>query len=206
MKLYGFPLSGNTHKIRLLLSALHLPCEEITVDLTKGAHKLPSFLAINPRGQVPVLEDGGVVLHDAQAILVYLARRYDGSNTWLPERPEETGKVMQWLSFAANEIQNGPQLARVHELLGIPVPIDFVHATARVALELLDRHLATRDWLESNRPTLADIACYPCIALAPEGQLDLTPYTAVVRWIRRLQGLPFHVGMPGIMPAGRQGS
>jgi glutathione S-transferase len=206
MKLYGFSLSGNTHKVRLLLSALRLPCEEISVDLPGGAHKRPAFLAVNPRGQVPALEDGALVLYDAQAILVYLARRYDASDTWLPSRPEELGQVMQWLSFAANEIHNGPHQARLHALLGAPVPIDFVHATARSALEVLDGQLATRDWLASNRPTVADLACFPCVALAPDGKVDLGPHAAVRRWIGRVQGLPFYVGMPGLTPSPGQGS
>jgi glutathione S-transferase len=200
MKLYGFPLSGNTHKVRLLLSALRLPYEEITVDLTTAAHKQPTFLAVNPRGQVPALDDDGTRLHDAQAILLYLARRYDSSESWAPTRPAELGQVMQWLSFAANEVHNGPHHARLHVLMGAPVPLDFAHAVARGALEVLEQRLRDRDWLELDRPTIADLACFPGVALAPEGRVDLRPYPAIGRWIRRIQGLPFYLSMPGLPP------
>jgi glutathione S-transferase len=201
VKLYGFPLSGNTHKVRLLLSALKLPYQEITVDVTTGAHRQPGFLAINPRGQIPALDDAGTVLYDAQAILVYLARRYDTSEDWLPSRPDEVARVVQWLSFAANEVHNGPHHARLHAILGAPVPVDFAHAVAKGALDVLQGHLVKRDWLELNRPTVADLACYPCVALAPEGKVDLRPYDAVAQWIRRVQELPSYVGMPGLTPS-----
>jgi glutathione S-transferase len=197
MKLYGFPLSGNTHKVRLLLSALQLPYEEVTVDLTKAAHRQAGFLAINPRGQVPVLDDDGTMLYDSHAILVYLARQYDKAGTWLPSQPDALGRVMQWLSFAANEIHNGPHHARLHALLGAPIPIEFARAVTQGALAVLDAHLATRDWLEAGRPTLADLACFPCVALAPDGKVDLAPYPAVTGWLRRVEALPFFVTMPG---------
>jgi glutathione S-transferase len=79
IRLHGFFLSGHTHRAELFLSLLGLPYERIEVDLAKGAHKKPDFLALNPFGQVPVLEDGDAVVSDSNAILVYLALRYDTS-------------------------------------------------------------------------------------------------------------------------------
>src|ERR1700755_1649295 len=117
MLLYGHPLSGNAHKVRLLLAQLALAYEERTVDLAAAEHRQPAFLALNPRGQVPVLVDGEVAIHDAQAILVYLARAYDPRNRWLPGDPAGAARVIGWLAFAANEIQNGPHAVRFHRLL-----------------------------------------------------------------------------------------
>jgi glutathione S-transferase len=199
MKLYGFPLSGNVHKVRLLLSALRLPYEEVTVDIPGGLHKQPAFLAINPRGQVPALEDNATRIVDAQAILSYLAQKYDAEGKWLPRKPEEACLVQQWLSFASNEIQNGPHLARIHALLGVPVPVEHVQAVSRGALTILEQHLArTGDWLELGRPTIADLACFPCVALAPDGKLDLAPYPHILKWIARIKQLPSYVAMPGL--------
>jgi glutathione S-transferase len=82
MKLYHFPLSGHAHRARLFLSLLDLPHEVIDVDLANGEHKSPAFLAINPFGQVPVLEDDGVYISDSNAILVYLAKK-SGRSEWL---------------------------------------------------------------------------------------------------------------------------
>lgn len=76
IKLYNFPLSGHAHRVELMLSLLELPTELLFVDLANGAHKRPEFLAINPFGQVPVIDDGGTVISDSNAILVYLAKKY----------------------------------------------------------------------------------------------------------------------------------
>jgi glutathione S-transferase len=198
MKLYSHPLSGNVHKVRLLLSALGLPHDSIVVDLAAGAHQQPDFLAKNPRGQVPVLEDGGVLLHDAQAILVYLARRYDRSDQWLPRQPGAEATVVQWLSFAANELHNGVHLARFHYLLGVPVALDQVNAIAARSLDLLERHLARRSFLAHDRATLADLACFPLVGLAPEGKISLADVPAVRGWLDRIKALPFYVDMPGL--------
>ncbi|MEG4317542.1 MULTISPECIES: glutathione S-transferase N-terminal domain-containing protein [unclassified Microcoleus] len=70
IKLYGHEVSGNSYKVRLLLSLLNLEYEWIKVDLMKGEHKSPEFLALNPFGQVPLLVDGDTILADAQSILV----------------------------------------------------------------------------------------------------------------------------------------
>ena len=74
--LYGGPLSGNAYKVRLLLTLLGLEFEETVVNLQTGENRTESFLALNPRGQIPTLVDGDVTVWDSQAILVYLARRY----------------------------------------------------------------------------------------------------------------------------------
>src|SRR4051794_26459122 len=85
IRLYQHPVSGHAHRVELFLSLLGLPFEKINVDLFKGEQKAPAFVAKNPFGQVPVIEDGDVTLADSNAILVYLARRYDTSGRWLPD-------------------------------------------------------------------------------------------------------------------------
>lgn len=114
IKLYGYELSGNSYKVKLMLSLLRLEYEWIKVDLLKGEHKSAEFLALNPFGQVPVLVDH-VVFQDAQAILVYLARRY-GSEQWLPDDPESLSRVVRWLSTTAGEIRQGVESARRYYL------------------------------------------------------------------------------------------
>ena len=86
IRLYRYALSGHAHRVQLMLSLLQLPCELIDVDLPAGAHKTPAFLARNPFGQVPVIEDGDFTLADSNAILVYLALRHDPARRWLPAR------------------------------------------------------------------------------------------------------------------------
>lgn len=199
IKLYSYQLSGNCYKVRLLLSLLGIEHEIIPVDLGKGEHKSPEYLQLNPFGQVPVLVDQEVVLADAQAILVYLARQYGGED-WLPVDAEPLSRIVRWLSTAAGEIRQGPELARRYYLFGSKnINIEMATQQAATILELLNAHLSDRQWLELDRPTIADIAAFPYVALAADGKIDLTPYTNVLAWIERIKQLPGFVDMPGLV-------
>jgi glutathione S-transferase len=197
LKLYDFLLSGNCYKVRLLLSLLGLEYESIAVNLKAGEHKQPPFLELNPFGQVPALTDGAVVLRDSQAILVYIARRYGGTD-WLPEDAAGLGNVMQWLSTASKEIANTVATVRLHYLFGKTIDLANLEKQSYALLEVIDHHLATRQWLASDRPTIADIACFPYIGLAADGKLSLDAYPHIVAWVDRIKQLPGYVGMPGL--------
>jgi glutathione S-transferase len=196
LKLYDFPPSGNCHKIRLLMSMLNLEHELISVDLRSGEQKNPKFLEINPWGQVPVLVDEDLVLRDSQAILVYLAKRY-GGDAWLPNDAASLGLVMQWLSTAVNDIRQGLGAARAYHRMGKPTDIEIATAHAYTVLKTIDQHLAQRQWLELDRPTVADIACFPYIALAVDGKISLADYPHVTAWIDRLKQIPGYIELPG---------
>lgn len=196
--LYDYPLSGNCHKVRLMLSLLGVEYERIDVDVSQAGTRRPEFLALNPRGQVPVWVEGETVIWDSMAILAYLARRH-GPDHWLPSEPLPLARVMQWLAVSENEIQYG--LARARAVLLLKQPFDLFEAQAlgRKALELLDQRLAETAWLAGGEaPSIADIACFPYAALAPQAGIGLSPYPALRGWIGRIQTLPGYVGMPGI--------
>ncbi|WP_137885455.1 glutathione S-transferase family protein [Pseudomonas sp. 2FE] len=198
MRLHDFDLSGNCYKVRLFLSLIGQRAERVSVDLRGGEHKRPAFLAINPRGQVPALEDGSLSLGDSQAILVYLARRYADEH-WYPLDPASLGRIAGWLSFAANEVQHGPGLARLGKLFGVAIDEVAVNAKATRALELLNSHLAEHRWLaQTTAPSIADVAVYPYVALAADGGLELTPYAHLHGWFARLRELPGYIDMPGL--------
>ena len=129
MKLYHHPLSGHAHRARLFLNLLGLPHELIEVDLAKGAHKQAGFLALNPFGQVPVLDDEGTIVTDSTAILVYLARKLKRRD-WLPESPEAAADVQKWLSVAAGQIAYGPCAARLITVFGASFQaVSYTHLT-----------------------------------------------------------------------------
>jgi glutathione S-transferase len=197
MKLYDRDVSGNAYKVRLLLALLQVPYERITVDLPGGANRRPEFLRLNPRGQIPVLEDEGRVFWDSTAILVYLARRH-GGEPWLPTDAAGMAEVMQWLALAQNEILYGLARARAINLFKRPWNLEEAQATGRRALEVLEGRLSGHDWLALERPTIADVACFPYVALASEGGVSLEACPALRRWIARVQNLPGYVGMPGL--------
>lgn len=198
IKLYGHELSGNSYKVKLMLSLLSLDYEWIKVDLMAGAHKKPDFLALNPFGQVPVLVDGNTVLADAQAILVYLARQY-GHQQWLPLEAEPMSRVIRWLSTTAGELRQGLESARLYHLFKA-TSIDIERATQKseFILTQLNNHLQTQEWLELGHPTIADVAVFPYIALAGDAKIALDQYPNVLAWIERVKQLPNFVGMIGI--------
>lgn len=198
MKVYGHEMSGNTYKVRLFLSLLNLEYEYIQLDLMNGEHKRPEFLSINSFGQVPVLIDGETTFQDAQAILVYLARRYGGED-WFPTDAKSMSRVVRWLSTTAGEIRQGPENARLYYVFGATsINIERATQKSHFILKLLNDHLSERTWLEFERPTVADIAAFPYVALAPDGRIDLSEYSNVLRWIEGVKKLPGFVGMPGI--------
>ncbi|OUC13088.1 MAG: glutathione S-transferase [Alkalinema sp. CACIAM 70d] len=199
IQLYGHEISGNSYKVRLMLSLLNLDYEWVRVDLMKGEHKSPEYLAMNPLGQVPLLVDGTIQLADAQAILVYLARQY-GGDPWLPLEALPLAQVIRWLSIAAGEVRQGPENARLYHLFGTGTNINIERATqkANLILSQLDQHLQTHTWLEFDRPTIGDVAVFPYVALAHDGKIDLDAFPNVLNWIDRVKQLPGYIPMAGL--------
>lgn len=201
MKLYTNARSGNSYKPRLLLSMLDVPYETVAIDLAKREQKQPDFLKLNPRGQVPALDDAGTVIWDSTAILVYLVRKH-GGDAWLPVEPEPMAKVMQWLSFAQNEIHYGLQFARAIQHFGRRGDLEECRAYGRTALAVLQGHLANHPWLALERMTIADIACYPYVAMAPDADVALDEYPAIVAWIDRIKAQPGFIPVAAIKKDG----
>jgi glutathione S-transferase len=197
MKLYDLDISGNCYRVRLLLALLGVKHELVLVDLMKGEHRKPSFLKLNPRGQLPVLEDDGTVVWDSMAILVYLARKY-GNERWLPLDAESMAEVMQWLGVMENETLYGLSKARLVGKFKFPGNLEEAQSLGRKGLEVLEQRLAAHEWLALDHLTIADVGCFPYVALAPEGGIALDPYPGVLRWIERIKRQPGFVGMPGI--------
>ncbi|AXO14036.1 glutathione S-transferase family protein [Thalassospira indica] len=189
MKLHYFALSGHAHRAHLFLSLLGIDHELVHVDMVNGEHKSPKFLELNPFGQVPVLEDGDLVIADSIAIMVYAAKKI-GATNWLPEDAADLAQVQRWLSVAAGEIAYGPCAARLLTLFSAKFDANDVIARAHGVLKLIDDRLSNRDWITLDRPTAADIALYSYIANAPEGNVALDPYTHVLAWLKRIEALP----------------
>ena len=189
IKLYTLPLSGNSYKVRLLLSMLQLEYEAIQVDSTKGETQTAAFKQINPRGQIPVLIDGEELIWDSMAILVYLARRY-GNEQWLPSDALGEARVMQWLAVSENELLYGLARARVTLLFNRPFDLEQCYADTKPGVEAMETQLSQHDWLAADHPSIADIACYPYLALADVAQFSLDSYPAVVAWLKRVEALP----------------
>jgi len=196
--LHGMGLSGHTHRVALMLNALGL--NYAFVDSPREVRGAPGFLARNPLGQIPVLEDGDLVLADSNAILVYLARRYAPDGQWSPQEPVAAASVQRWLSIAAGEVMYGPAVARMIALFGLPDdPARAERISARV-LTFMDGHLVDRTFLAADHATIADLACYSYVAHAPDGGISLEPYPHIRAWLARIEAQPWFQPMPDFVP------
>lgn len=183
---------------------LRLPYESRFVQVLEGVHNEPWFVELNPLRQIPVLTDDAFRVQDSQAILVYLARRYGPH--WISDDAYELAHITEWLSFAANEIGNSLQPARLYYIVGEHTDIERAQAKGRRALGLLDDRLSIREWLGAERPSIADLACFPYVGLSREGQLPLDDYAHVLAWIERIRRLEGYVSMEGLPePADAEG-
>ncbi|MEL5250251.1 glutathione S-transferase [Serratia ureilytica] len=199
--LYGTPLSGHVHRVALLLRMLALPYAwvEASADVRQSA----AFRRLNPFGQIPVLQDGDLTLADSNAILVYLVKRYAPDSHWLPEQPAAASRVQAWLSKAAGEVRYGPAACRLIAQFAVPEDYQAARAVSDRFLPQMEQHLSERDYLATEHPTIADLACHSYVAVAAEGGISLSPYPAIRRWAARIAVLPGYFAMPALPePAG----
>jgi len=195
IRLYTTLLSGHGHRVKLFLTLLDLPFEVVELDMKAGDNRKPDYLALNPFGQVPTIQDGDITLFDSNAILVYLAKRY-GDASWLPEDPLGAAAVQRWLSLAAGQIAFGPCTARLVTVFGAPHDHETAKKLAVKLFDVLDRELAAKSFAAGNQVTIADIAAHTYIAHAPEGGVSLDPYPNIRTWLRRVEALPRFIAMP----------
>ncbi len=190
LTLYRHPFSGHSHRAQLLLSLLGLDAQLVDIDLGTGAHKQGDFLEKNRFAQVPVLQDGETVVADSNAILVYLASKYDSSHQWLPKDPACAAEVQRFMSVAAGQVAYGLASARLVNVFGATLDHQRAKEIAHGVLAVLDAHLDGRDWLAADHATIADVANYAYIAHAPEGDVALEGYSNVRGWLMRVAALP----------------
>jgi glutathione S-transferase len=195
IRLYTTLLSGHGHRVKLFLTLLDLPFEVVELDMRAGDNRKPDYLALNPFGQVPTIQDGDITLFDSNAILVYLAKRY-GDASWLPDDPLGAAAVQRWLSLAAGQIAYGPCTARLVTVFGAPHDHETAKKLAVKLFDVLDNELANKPFAVGNQVTIADIAAHTYIAHAPEGGVSLDPYPNIRAWLRRVEALPRFVAMP----------
>ncbi|MEP2946454.1 MAG: glutathione S-transferase [Lentilitoribacter sp.] len=195
MKLYRTPKSGHCHRAELMLSFLGLPYETIDLDMASGAHKQPDFLKVSPFGLVPAIDDDGYILADSNAILVYLINTYAKETNWLPKDAKLAADVQRWMTIAADNIYSGPCAARLVKVFGAPLDHGAAVAKAHKLFAVMDEHLNAKTWLVGDDLTAADVAVYSYTAHAPEGGVDLSPYSHIRSWLKRVENAPNFVGM-----------
>ncbi|OWQ85239.1 hypothetical protein CDN99_22115 [Roseateles aquatilis] len=194
LRLHRVPASGHCHRVELLLSMLDLPYTTVDLDLKRGDNRQPAYLALNPLGQVPVLEDGDLVLQESCAILVYLATRYAPDSAWLPRDPVEAARQQRWFGLSVS-LLGAAASARYKALTGQPVDPAW-QASGHRLFALIEAALARTAFLVADRPTLADLAYYGYTAQAPLGGIPLDDYPRLRDWLAHIEALPGFKPLP----------
>src|SRR5262245_27241027 len=197
MKLYGFPPSPNTWKVRAVAAHLGVPLELELVDLGKGEQQKPEFRALNPTGRTPVLVDGDFRLWESTAIMRYLADR--APNRLWPGDARSRADIARWQSWElahwgkeACQPLIFERLVKKFLNLGAPDPAVVAKGTDAFNREgrVLDAHLAKQPWLVGDDVTLADFSVAAPLFYAQEAELPLASYAHVRDWFARASALP----------------
>ena len=193
--LYDVPPSGHCHRVRLAAGLMGVDLTFVPVMEMEGQRTGAEYLAINPLGQVPAIKDGDFVLNDSIAIIRYLAAKYAPDAGWLTNDPQKQARIDEWLAIAAGSVFRGPNSARLVKLFGAELDYDLAVAQSEKLFRVMNDHLEGRDWLVGDHATLADIANYSYLAVAHEGDLDLSPYPNINAWMARMRKLDGFVEM-----------
>lgn len=201
--LYDFALDDECYKVRLVLGILGIAHDTHPVDVIPGrAQQGPELLRLNPLGRLPILVDGLTILRDPHSIAAYLAIAHDPARTWLPADPAGFGATMDWVCFAARDL-DAARAARAAALLTDAPPPPALVAAALRALTLMEDHMVHRgfaggSWFATDHPTIADLALFPGFALSRDYGVDHEAFPALRRWARLVRGLAGFRTMPGI--------
>jgi glutathione S-transferase len=197
MKLYGFPYSPNTWKVRAVAAQIGVPLEFEFVDLPKGASHAPAYLALNPTGRAPVLVDGDFKLWESNAIMQYIASQKPHP-LW-PNDARARADIARWQSWQlAHWGGEGCDPVIIERLvkafLNMGPPDAAIVAKALESFNreasVLDAHLSKQAYLVGKEPTLADFSVAAPLFYAKEAELPLAAYPRIEDWFRRVSALP----------------
>jgi glutathione S-transferase len=197
LKVYGDHNSGNCYKVKLLLTQLAQAFQWVNVDILKQESRTTEYLRKNPNGKIPLLEiEPGVYLAESNAILHYLSE----DTPLLPSDRLLHAQVLQWLFF--EQYSHEPYIATARYIVRyLGNPPEYVRALAEkrapgyAALDVMERHLASRTFFVGERYTIADIALYAYTHVAHEGGFELSRHKGVNGWLERVRNQRGHVPM-----------
>lgn len=197
LRLYNFLPSGNCYKIRLLLTQLGIPFENIEVNILKGESRTTEFLAKNPNGRIPALElESGQFLAESNAIIFYLSE----GTKFLPQDRLLRAQVLQWLFF--EQCSHEPFIATSRfwiSYLGkaeeYKEALEQKRAPGYAALAVMEKHLQQHSFFVGEQYSIADIGLFAYTHVAHEGNFDLTRFPAIQTWIKQVASQPLHISI-----------
>ena len=195
MKLYYFE-TPSPRQPCAVAKHLGLPVEYVCVDLSKRENYAPEYLAINPNGKVPALQDGALKLWEANAIMCYLAEKAD-SDLW-PTNPMQRIEVMRWLSWNAVHFSRHAGSLFFENMIkpkfGMGAPNAAIVAEAATFFArfaaVLDEQLSRNEYVAGPNLTIADFALGAFLPTAAQSGIPLEPFAHMRHWYARLDALP----------------
>jgi glutathione S-transferase len=194
--LYDNPVSGNCHKVRLILGLLGVEFERREMSVVDYSDRIEVLGGLSPTLNVPtVVLDDGRPLAESNAILWYFA---DGTE-YLPSDSYERAQILQWMFFEQYKHEPGIAVPRFWDAIAPesfprPADLDLRRASGREALKVMERHLREREFFVGERFTIADITLFAYTHVAGEAGFDLETLPAVRAWLDRVEA------QPGIVP------
>jgi glutathione S-transferase len=197
MRLYYHPLSSNSRRVVVTSLLLGLKIDLGPVDLLKGEHRSVDYLRMNPNGKVPLLDDDGFRLWESHAIMQYLADR-NPIDALYPLDIQQRADVNRWLFWSAYHFT--PAVGRISRErvskkmvggAGDPDPVEIERGEAELAkaAQVLDDHLAGKEWIAQGRLTLADVAIAAPLMHTVAAQLPVLQHANLQSWFSRVKAL-----------------
>jgi len=203
--LHCFVQSGNAYKAALMLTLTGQDWKPVWVDFFNGQTRTSDYRAVNGMGEVPVLIDhteGDLTLSQSGVILYHLAGK---TGQFKPETPAEEREVLRWILWDNHKLTSYIATFRfLNKLINKPgtPEAEFMKGRALAALRIFETHLTGRDWVASNRPTIADISTCGYLFWPDHFDVDWKDYPAIGAWLGRVRALPKWAPPEAILPAG----
>jgi glutathione S-transferase len=194
MKYYYHPISPNCRKTTAVLDHLGMDAERVLLDLPKGEHMNPDFLAVNPNGKVPALEDGDTCVWESNSIIIHIANKA-GSDLWPAD--QRRYDILRWMFWEQGHLMQATGIVFFQRLLKPMLGQetdegrvgDSLKNFGRLA-KVLDDHLARSTHLVGNDLTLADFAVAGNFAFAEPAGLPMDDHANIQRWLAAMDEIP----------------
>jgi glutathione S-transferase len=188
LKIYGVPRS-RAFRTLWMAKELGLDYENVAVDFAGGETRKPAYLAINPNGHVPTIDDNGFILWESMAINLYLAKKY-GLGTLYPTTLEGEARTWQWSLWGMTEIERNVLTAMFNRAIHPEEKRDATAAdTAEQELQhplrVLDGALTKTAYLLGDEFTVADLNVASILSWARPARIDFTPFPKAADWLSR---------------------